>query len=193
MKYNRNKHHRRSVRLPGYDYSNPGAYFVTICSWQKECLFGDIVDGEMRLNEYGMVAAACLTSLSEHFIFVTVDYYVVMPNHVHLILCINRMHCRGVACNAPTGNDNYYSRISPKRNTLSTIIRSYKSAVTKQINQIRHTPGRPVWQRNYYERVIRNEIELNKIREYIRNNPTQWDIDKENAVNMPLWPHRHSK
>ena len=101
MNYNSDKHHRRSIRLKGYDYSELGAYFVTICSWNRECLFGDIVDGEMRLNEYGVVAEGCLNEIHEHFKYVSLDCNIVMPNHVHLIMVIGHSG-RGTACRAPT-------------------------------------------------------------------------------------------
>ncbi len=183
------------MRLKNYDYAQTGAYFVTICSQNRECLFGNIIDGEMKLNECGEIAESCLKEIPEHFNCVGMDYMIVMPNHVHFILNINddgdgkerRGIRRGVACYAPTNNtqnNNYYSKIAPKHNTLSTIIRSFKSAVTKQINQKRNVSGMPVWQRNYFERVIRDEKELFKIRYYIQNNPMEWDIDNENPKNI---------
>jgi REP element-mobilizing transposase RayT len=110
---------------------------------------------------------------------VSLDEYIIMPNHIHLILIIDNPG-RGTACRAPT-----VERFgSPVHGSVPTIIRSFKSAVTKQINQKRDTPGMPVWQRNYFERVLRNKTELNRIRQYIINNPLQWDIDKENPANI---------
>jgi REP element-mobilizing transposase RayT len=179
LKYNREKHHRRSVRLKGYDYSGAGAYFVTICAWHRECLFGDIVDGVMGLNEYGGIAAACLKKIPDHFAHVDMDYMIVMPNHIHFILIINHPG-RGTACRAPT-----VERFgSPVHGSVPTIIRSYKSVVTKQINRTRNTPGFPVWQRNYHDRIIRNEKELYETRKYIQNNPFQWDRDDNNPMNV---------
>ena len=195
-RYNSEKHHRRSIRLKGYDYADQGAYFVTICTWNRECLLGDIINGAMQLNEYGEIADVCLKGIPKHFACVNMDSMIVMPNHVHLILIINDdgngkernsvrrgVFCRGVACYAPTDDINYYSEISPKRKSLPTIIRSYKSAVTKQINILRNHPRMPVWQRNYYEHVIRHEKDLNWIRQYIINNPFHWGDDENNPIN----------
>jgi len=178
MKYNREKHHRRSVRLPGYDYSNPGAYFVTICSWQKECLFGEIVDGNMKLNDYGKAVQQEWMCTEDKRPNIKLDEYVVMPNHFHGILVINysmNVLRRGVLQYAPTG----VGLRSPSQ-TIGAIIRGFKSAVTKSINISRNIPDMHVWQKNYFERVIRNEKELFRIREYIRFNTVQWDMDEEN-------------
>ncbi len=179
MKYNREKHHRRSVRLKGYDYSDPGAYYVTICAWNRECIFGEIIDGEMKLNEFGKVVQREWLCSSKIRHEIELDEFVVMPNHFHGIVFIN-------------GNDNAAHDVgangrSPLRmqpRSLSSLIAGYKSAVTKSINILRNTPGFPVWQKNYFERVIRNEKELLRIREYIHNNPVQWDLDDENPVNI---------
>jgi putative transposase len=179
MKFNRDKHHRRSIRLKGYDYTQCGAYFVTICSQDRECLFGDIVNGEIRLNEYGEIADACLKGIPKHFSHSDMDYMIVMPNHVHLILIINNPG-RGTACRAPTVERFGF----PVNGFVPTIIRSYKSAVTKQINIVRNHPGMPVWHRNYHEHSVRNETELNRIRQYIITNPLQWDNDENNPANF---------
>ncbi len=176
MKYSREKYHRRSIRMRSYDYSNPGAYFVTICTWQKECMFGHIVDGEMRLNEFGAVLNECWNRLVNHYFHIELDECIIMPNHMHFI--INIVDTVGAGFKpAPT-------MTSRKRHGLPEIVRALKTFSSKQINVIRTTQGRPVWQRNYYERVIRNEKELFQIREYIQNNPRQWDLDKENPGNM---------
>ena len=143
-------------------------------------MFGEITDKGMVLNEYGGIVESCLNAIPVHFKYVDIDETIIMPNHVHMILTINRT---GVACNAPTQNGNYYSRIAPKHNTLAVIIRSFKSAVTKQINIIRNNPGMPVWHRNYYEHVIRNEKELYVVRKYIQDNPVNWDKDDDNPKN----------
>jgi len=181
MKYNYEKHRRRSIRLQGHDYSDPGAYFVTICTWDRECIFGEIIDGKMELNEYGKIAKTCLEQVPDHFRAVTIDEYMIMPNHVHGILIINAGNiCRGMACHAPTARQ----FAKPVANSLWTIVGAFKSAVTKSINIMRDTPGTHLWQRNYFERIIRNEKELCRIREYIRFNPVQWDMDKDNPANL---------
>jgi len=179
MKYDHNIHHRRSIRLKGYDYSQAGAYFVTICTQDKECLFGDIVDGEIRLNDAGRMVRDIWHKITEHFPHADIDEFVVMPNHFHGIGVINS-DGKGMACHAPTQRQ----FAKPIAGSLSAIVGSFKSAVTRQINQIRNTPGYPVWQRNYYEHVIRDEEEINRIREYIIGNPAKWSDDENNPVNI---------
>ncbi len=179
MNYNSQKHHRRSIRLKDYDYSQPGVYFVTLCSWNRECLFGEIVDEEMGLNEYGLVVQQEWIQTGTMRSNVTLDEFTIMPNHLHGILIIHDER-KGTLQRAPT-TERFGKPVS---NSIPTIVRLFKSSVTKQINQIRNHPGLPVWQRNYYERVVRNEKELFKIREYIQNNPMQWDIDGDNPKNV---------
>ncbi|OGC94669.1 MAG: hypothetical protein A2W25_13950 [candidate division Zixibacteria bacterium RBG_16_53_22] len=181
------KFKRKSIRLQGYDYSNPGGYAVTICTAMKLHYFGHIEKGEMTLSDVGKIAAKCWIDIPRHFTSVSLDRYIVMPNHVHGILWLNNQHrenktgkwmatdCRGVQLNAPTKNE-YFSRISPSKNTLGVIIRTYKAAVTTSCNK-RSTVGFS-WQRNYYEHIIRNEDDLNAIRQYILNNPANWANDE---------------
>ncbi len=168
---------RRSIRLHGYDYRQNGAYFVTICTHNRTLLFGEIVDGEMRLNEAGQVAQRLWDELPQHFSHVDTDAFVVMPNHVHGIIVIANTHV-GARHASPLR----HSHKSP-RAALGTIVGSYKSAVTKQVNRDRGTPGVPVWQRNYYEHIIRNEASLQHIRNYIIHNPAKWPDDPENPRN----------
>lgn len=170
MPFNPDIHHRRSLRLLGYDYTSAGAYFVTICTQRKECLFGEIADGVMRLNEAGRVAEQCWREIPTHFPHTELDEWVVMPNHVHGIIWING---RDTACRVPTMEQ--FGK--PVSGSVSTIIRSFKSAVTKHINILHNTPGENIWQRNFYERIIRDEAELNGIREYIHSNPALWETD----------------
>jgi len=178
--FNPEKHRRRSVRLRGYDYSQPGAYFVTICSWLRGSIFGDIVNGKIQLNEIGVVVEREWLNTIHVRQNIDLDQFVVMPNHVHVIVIINR---KGVLQYAPTKD----ALRSPSQ-TLGAIIRGYKSTTTKQININRDTPDRSVWQRNYYEHVIRNEFELNNIRKYIRDNPVRWAFDKDNPLNIQVDP-----
>ena len=152
---------------------------MTICAWQRECVFGEINDGRITLNEFGGIAEACLKAIPKHFQYVDIDETVIMPNHVHLILTIYD-DGRGTACRAPTKEQ----FAKPVPNSIPTIIRSFKSAVTRQIHISRNTQGRPVWQSNYYEHVIRNEKELFVIRRYIRDNLLNWDKDENNPVNI---------
>jgi len=165
---------RKAIRLKGFDYSKPGAYFVTICSSEKKVEFGQTVEGKMRLNEIGEIVQECWRNIPKHFPSVLVDEFVVMPNHLHGVLFIE--DDSGTACRAPTAE----SFACPTHLSLPTIIRSFKSAVTRAINLRRKTRGRKMWQRGYYERVVRDEKELSKAREYIVNNPLKWELDKEN-------------
>ena len=187
LHYNPEKHHRRSVRLKNCDYAQAGAYFVTICSRQRECIFGDVIDGAMHLNEYGELIHECLYQIPRHFPNIEMDMHVIMPNHFHGIFMINS-NCRGEV-SSPSRNSNKRIKkggVTPplRKRTLGQIVAYFKYQTSKQINKIRNSPGMPVWQRNYFERVIRNENELNKIRQYIQNNPLQWDNDKENPKNI---------
>lgn len=181
MKYDLQKHHRQSIRLQGYDYSKNGAYFITICTQNRECLFGKIVDGVMRLNDAGQNAKIYWENIPDHYPFVVLDEYVVMPNHIHGIVIIDTI----VNVNSVGAND--YSppqritnvpqqRPNGTSKTIGAIVRGFKIGGTKwfRIN----TDIDTVWQRNYYEHIIRNEDELNRIREYIINNPRNWKTDK---------------
>ncbi len=171
MKYNPEKHHRRSIRLKGYDYSQAGCYYVTIVNQNRECLFGDVVDGEMVLNELGKIVQDEWLKTAQIRKNIELDIFVVMPNHVHGIIIIDAN---------PVG---VIRRITPTKprlfsNSLGSIIGQFKSVVTKRIHKmgIQHFK----WQRNYWEHVIRDENELNHIQEYIINNPLKWDFDDEN-------------
>jgi len=186
MTYDSRVFHRRSIRLKGYDYTQPGAYFVTLVTQNRDCLFGEIVEGEVRLNRVGMVAQREWERLSNRFPAVQIDSYVIMPNHVHGIIVIMG---RGTAelftdkdpeilRRAPTPIREQFGQ--PVPGSIPTIIRSYKSAVTYRVNLMRNSGSAQVWQRNYYEHVVRDEAELNHIRRYILNNPLQWEMDREN-------------
>ncbi len=168
MKYDPRRHHRRSIRLKGYDYTRPGAYFVTICSQNRECLFGQIVNGEMRLNEFGEIVARTWYDLPNHVANVQLDAFVVMPNHVHAVIVIT-----AVGAGSERADSN--SAPIPKRHALPEIVRQLKTFSARRINQRRGTPGTTVWQRNYYEHIVRNDGELNRIRKYIANNPLHWN------------------
>ena len=203
MKYNPDKHHRRSVRLQGYDYAKPGAYFITICAHNRTCLFGKIVDGKMELNEFGMIVKNEWLRTSIIRPNIDIDEFVIMPNHLHgILIIVDNNHCRGVWPYAPTmpyapttpyapaseteitpstNKPNQTSEFKSPSQTIGAIIRGFKSATTKQINVCRNSPGTPVWQRNYYEHIIRNDDELNRIRAYIKNNPVNWPQDKNNV------------
>ena len=165
MKYDPNIHHRRSIRLKGYDYSQPGMYFLTICVNERACLFGEINNGAMSLNDAGKVVQATWNSLPEHYAHVMLDESVIMPNHMHGIVAIDAHVGAGL-------------KPAPTRHGLPEIVRAFKTFSSRRINEIRDTRGVSVWQRNYWEHIIRSEPELTSLREYIRNNPLQWELDK---------------
>jgi putative transposase len=176
------RHHRRSIRLPGCDYAAEGAHFLTVCSHQRGRLFGRIVDGRVHLSRCGRIVQAEWMRAAPLRDDLRLGEYVVMPNHFHGIVFISRTG-RGTARRALTAER--FNR--PVSGSLPTIVRSSKSAVTGRINRLRGTPGAAVWQRNYYEHVIRDEEDLFRIREYILANPGQWAFDRENpdAVRRP--------
>ena len=184
LKFDPQKHHRRSIRLKGYDYSQPGAYFVTIVTWQRECLFGEIVDGVMKLNDFGKIADECWRVIPEHFPFVELGAHIIMPNHAHGIISIIDNDRRGAAMLRPYHDDENPHKINVKPGSLGAIVRSYKSTVSYRINKEHNATG--IWQRNYYERVIRTEQEMAKIWDYIEANPLHWTDDDENPINIQL-------
>jgi REP-associated tyrosine transposase len=148
---------------------------VTICTYKKKCVFGNVVDGEMQLNECGGVVQEEWLKTAEIRKNVELDVFTIMPNHFHGILVIVDK-CRGTVHRAPT----LEQFAKPTSGSLPTIIRYFKSAVTRRINDSRGTPYTPVWQRNYYEHVIRDEDDLNEIKEYVVNNNLKWELDREN-------------
>ena len=175
------ENHRRSIRLKGYDYTRAGAYFVTICTKDRACLFGDVADGVMRLNQMGHIVRQCWLAIPDHFPHVLLDEFVVMPNHVHGILVIMPTHDVGATHASPLQNDDTPTRPrGPQPRSVASIVGSFKSAAAKRINEHRGTPGAPIWQRNYYEHIIRDDESLNLIRNYIADNPLRWQIDAEN-------------
>lgn len=164
---------RRSIRTPAYDYSAPGLYFVTACTHDRRCLFGEIAGEHMVLNECGRIVESCWQAIPEHFPDIELDEFVVMPNHVHAILGI--VEPVGATHGSPPGTSR-----GPGHRSLGAIVGTFKTAVTQRINRLRATPGALVWQRSYYEHVIRNERALDAIRQYIADNPRRWAEDGEN-------------
>jgi REP element-mobilizing transposase RayT len=176
MKFDPEIHHRRSIRLKKYDYSTPGAYFVTVCTHSRRCLFGEIVDGEMLLNHRGRIVDEEWHRSKEIRDEIDMDLYTIMPNHIHGIIIIQDAGATGrspLQTTPPRG---------PSKRSLGAFIAGFKSITTKRINEIRQSPGTPVWQHNYYEHVIRNEKELDRVRQYIVENPGKWALDPENPA-----------
>jgi len=182
----KNKYKIESVRLKDYDYSQNGIYFLTICTKNREEYFGSIVNKEMILNEMGKIAENFWKEIPNHFSNMRLDEFVVMPNHVHgIIEILCDKHARRDEAMPRLYNGAYpkMSKISPMPGSLSVILGSYKSIITKTIRKkIPYIFF--AWQSRYYDRIIRNEIELNRIREYIFNNPAKWEEDRNNPENL---------
>lgn len=200
MKYNPQHHHRRSIRLKGYDYSQAAAYFITICCAGRECIFGEIRDGEMILNNAGEIAIEEWMKTPELRLNVELDAFVVMPNHIHGIIVINDIgrvvshtpinddtppiptvvnetHKKGEFNSFPKKGE-FNSPLRSPSQTVGSIVRGYKSSVTKKMTELNRFNDLIVWQRNYYEHIIRNEQSYQTISDYIVNNPLKWTEDK---------------
>jgi len=198
MKYNPRMHHRRSIRLRGYDYAHPGSYFVTVCTHQRELLFGEVIDGQMHRNALGDIVHAEWYATERVRPEVRLDAFVVMPNHLHGILEITDVGARRrlapdahattddaetrAPCRVPATEGTRGRPHGPAPGSIGAILGQIKSLTKKAINKTRRTPNSPVWQPNYHEHVIRNEKELQRIREYILNNPLRWPSDRENPA-----------
>ncbi len=171
--------HRRSIRLRGYSYSSPGAYFVTICTREKDCLLGSIRNHEIHLNSYGhIVKEEWLRSASIRK-EIQLDSYTIMPNHLHgiVVLTENNVLQPPMATSESEIQTDSLIQKGPARHSLGAFIAGFKSSTTKRINGLRGTPGISVWQRNYYEHIIRNARSFDKIRLYIDENPLRWEAD----------------
>ncbi|MBI1920835.1 MAG: hypothetical protein HYS23_07100 [Geobacter sp.] len=185
MKYNPDIHHRRSIRLRDYDYSANGAYFVTVCVQGRESLFGAVVDGVMESSEAGRMVEEWWAKLAENSPNVLTDSFVVMPNHFHGIIVL----VGADPCVCPDLENAHMGKGGHMGPPLQRIIQWLKTMTTNAyIRGVKQSdwpsfPGR-LWQRNYYERIIRDEEELIAIREYIAGNPAKWAQDKENPMNV---------
>lgn len=207
-RYNPQKHHRRSIRLQGYDYSQEGLYFITLCCQDRAHLFGEIVDGEMILNDAGLQAQKCWQDIPNHLANAVLHEYIIMPNHIHGIIEFVGANQYSPNNNSPNngspnqtfsdnGNDvenndkaknlelvNGTKNFSPLPNatwrspskTIGSVIRGFKIGVTKWMRN--NTTVVNVWQRNYYDHIIRNEQDYERISEYIKNNPILWKEDR---------------
>lgn len=207
--------HRRSIRLKGYDYTQPGAYFITLCTAGRELLFGEIIDGAMNLYRLGLIVQKAWLELPRHYPNVVLDAMVIMPNHVHAVILLVEDACTGtidrgkdriaqlakgasdVGCRIPGSQPDpgepeatkegdetrpFSAQTPNKRDALPEIVRAFKTYSAKRINAVRRTPGQPVWQRNYYEHIVRNDEEWENIRLYVNNNPQEWARDVENPL-----------
>lgn len=184
MKFDQRKQHRKTIRLKGYDYSQAGAYFVNICTQNRECLFGKVVEGEMVINEVGLMIQSVWDELPRYYSSVDVDAFVVMPNHIHGILVLTDFIVGAGLRACPDGGQP--QGVAPTL-SLPDVVHRFKSFTNNRYqhgvnrNSWRPFPGR-LWQRNYYEHIIRNEDELNRVRRYIVENPLKWHFDRENPA-----------
>jgi len=176
-------HHRRSIRLQGYDYSNTGSYFVTICTRNRDNLFGKIIDGEMQLNHAGKMVKAIWEEIPTHYDGINIDKFVIMSNHIHgIVIIVGAGPCACPDSILPETNGQPQG-VAPTKLSLSDVIHRFKTMTTKRYTDGVKNQGWPpfsdkLWQRNYWEHIIRNEDDLNLIREYIHNNPAQWELDE---------------
>jgi REP element-mobilizing transposase RayT len=183
---------RRSLRLKGYDYSQAGAYFVTVCAYVKECLFGEVIGGEMQMNELGRKVQEVWNDLPAHYPHVATGAFAVMPNHVHGVIVIGaRIDTDFVRAGLKRAG---LKPAPTRRHGLPEIVRAFKTFSARRINEFRGISGVPVWQRNYYEHVIRNDADYNRIAEYIANNPQRWmeDALHPDAINFSYTKDRGS-
>lgn len=214
MTHGQAKHHHRSIRLQGYDYSQPGAYFITICTQNSEYLFGDIADGEMVLGEAGRMVQGVWDELPMNYSGIETDAFIIMPNHIHGIIVIQPPDVgpaasdvgagpRACPDDAPPSPDMGHPHVGQphlgqprgvaptKTMSLPDVVHRFKTLTTKRYTDgVKHNgwkpfPGR-LWQRNYWEHIVRNERELHRIREYIINNPAKWESDR--LYGLPLKP-----
>jgi REP element-mobilizing transposase RayT len=156
MSYNPEIHHRRSIRLKGYNYTNSGIYFVTICCYQRQHLFGSVNNGEMETNVIGQIVSNLWQKIPHHFLNVELDEFILMPDHLHGIIITSE---------------------STEKSSLANIVQNFKSVSSRKINRINKNYGMSIWQRNYYEKIVRTEQELENLRDYIQNNPANWTGD----------------
>jgi REP element-mobilizing transposase RayT len=200
-------HNRRSIRLRGYDYSQTGIYFITLCIHDRaQFVFGNIVGAtgvspQMELNEYGAIANEWIAIIPNRYQHVTVDSYIIMPDHVHMIVTVGAnvvgaIHVGAIHVGAihelplqslspiPKRNGDDFETIRKQRRimTIPKIVGFYRMNVSKRINELCKVPGKTVWQRNYFDHIIRNERSLFRIRQYIRNNPKNWVADAQNHL-----------
>ena len=176
--------HRRSIRLKGYDYAQPGGYFVTLVTQGRECLFGEIIEGEVQLSALGKITDECWQSIPEHFPNVELGAYVVMPNHIHGIIIIheNDEATRVGATHWVAPTPNTFTRPKgPKHGSLGAILGACKMTVTRRAGKELHSGN--IWQRNYYEHILRDQSDWECISAYISDNPLNWKKDEENPTN----------
>lgn len=184
--YDPDIHQRRSIRLKDYDYSQAGAYFVTVCAWRKENMFGEISEGKVSYSDVGEIISDVWRKLPDRFASIELDEFVIMPNHIHGIIVLN---VGAGPCACPDSITGQPQGVAPTKLSLPDAVHRYKSFTTAEyrigVAQLDWMPFHgKLWQRNYYEHIIRDEGEMHSIREYIRCNPLGWDQDDENPESL---------
>jgi REP element-mobilizing transposase RayT len=169
---------RKHIRLRNYDYSRSGYYFVTVCTQRRKEWFGKGRDGEIDLNIFGKIVGDLWTEIPEHFPYVGIDKFAVMPNHVHGILIIEQDLVGNAYMRSLQQNSLRQNRT---KMSLSKVVQQYKASVTRRINSL-ETDIRFAWQKSFYDHIVRSEKSLDLIREYIQNNPLKWELDRENPL-----------
>jgi putative transposase len=164
-RFNQKIHHRRSIRLRHYDYTAAGAYFITVCAYNRQCLFGELISEQTILSRAGEIVDEVWKKLPLHYPRVILDELVVMPNHCHGIVFFSAQQAEPES-------------VFIKAHHLGEIVRAWKNLSTKQIHVEGLLVDLPIWQRNYYEHIIRDENELGRVRQYIADNPLKWDLDQ---------------
>jgi putative transposase len=174
----KNKYRIKSSRLPHWNYANDGFYFVTICTYGREYFFGEIIKDEMKMSSVGDVVKREFLKTVEMRKNIKLDRWVIMPNHSHMIIAIDN----GLDYGDSQMRSEYKNKFGPQKNSLSSIIRGFKSSVTKICNELNLNDFK--WQERFYDRIVRNSDELDRIRQYIINNPLKWDLDWNNPENL---------
>lgn len=166
--------------MEGYDYSSPGAYFVTIVSHECKPIFGKIINGQVHYSQIGRIIDRCWNEIPSHFPYVSLDAYVIMPNHLHSIIIIAEYDVFRAKPILQLQELSSKSKLSgPQSQSLGAIVGSFKSAGTKDIHRLGITKQKSIWQRNYYEHIIRNDDDYHCIVEYILANPLNWENDEK--------------
>lgn len=175
MPYDPQRHHRRTLRLRNTTYAARGSYYVTICTQHRRQIFGNVRRRAIVLNDIGRIVSRCWFSLPEHYAHVRLDAFVVMPDHVHGILTFDGTHVE-----PNQGVDDVSEGVAPRLRpgSLPVVIRAFKSAATREVNLMRNTPGASLWQHRYYEHIVRDDADMERIRRYIANNPARWHNPK---------------
>jgi REP-associated tyrosine transposase len=169
-----------STRLRGWNYGSRGWYFVTICARSRARIFGEVVANEMHLSPVGLIADSELRAIHTHYAHVQVDEHVVMPNHVHAIIMIDGDHCFSPRQKISEPGQNATNLATPQAGSLSAIVRSFKAGVTRRCHEL--GMERVIWQSRFHDHLLRGDKVISAVREYIRNNPANWETDNENPV-----------